>query len=119
MYKRIFYLTRVHKIVPMVHTIIVISFNVPPTETTDHTNHDRKPDPGGGGGGAGGGGGGTTKSFEHTSGTTSSPPPHQYSSGSSLSVPRDNNPNLLSPEILNQRRGSRRPSILPVCYCCR
>lgn len=24
------------------------------------------------------------------------------------------NPNLLSPEILNQRRGSRRPSILPV-----
>jgi len=32
-----------------------------------------------------------------------------------LDVPQaGNNPNLLSPDILNQRRGSRRPSILPV-----
>lgn len=32
-----------------------------------------------------------------------------------LDIPRGgDNPNLLSPEILNQRRGSRRPSILPV-----
>ncbi|XP_066590197.1 potassium channel subfamily T member 2 isoform X3 [Prorops nasuta] len=36
--------------------------------------------------------------------------------GNHLDVPRslDPNPNLLSPEILMQRRGSRRPSILPV-----
>ncbi|XP_049803720.1 potassium channel subfamily T member 2 [Schistocerca nitens] len=35
--------------------------------------------------------------------------------GNHLDVPRPgDNPNLLSPEILNQRRGSRRPSILPV-----
>ncbi|XP_037891511.1 potassium channel subfamily T member 2-like isoform X6 [Glossina fuscipes] len=31
-----------------------------------------------------------------------------------LDVPQAGNPNLLSPDILNQRRGSRRPSILPV-----
>ncbi|KOC62087.1 Potassium channel subfamily T member 1, partial [Habropoda laboriosa] len=36
--------------------------------------------------------------------------------GNHLDVPRsiEPNPNLLSPEILTQRRGSRRPSILPV-----
>lgn len=35
--------------------------------------------------------------------------------GNHLDIPRScDNPNLLSPEILNQRRGSRRPSILPV-----
>ncbi|VVC31603.1 Hypothetical protein CINCED_3A002670 [Cinara cedri] len=36
--------------------------------------------------------------------------------GNHLSIPKpmDMNPNLLSPEILGQRRGSRRPSILPV-----
>ncbi|XP_039955461.1 potassium channel subfamily T member 2 isoform X4 [Bactrocera tryoni] len=31
-----------------------------------------------------------------------------------LDVPQAGNPNLLSPDVLNQRRGSRRPSILPV-----
>ncbi|XP_073974432.1 slowpoke 2 isoform X4 [Rhodnius prolixus] len=38
------------------------------------------------------------------------------STGNHLGLPRppESNPNLLSPEILNQRRGSRRPSILPV-----
>nr|XP_024217836.1 potassium channel subfamily T member 2 isoform X1 [Halyomorpha halys] len=38
------------------------------------------------------------------------------STGNHLGVPKppETNPNLLSPEILNQRRGSRRPSILPV-----
>nr|XP_043066828.1 potassium channel subfamily T member 2 isoform X2 [Drosophila bipectinata] len=34
--------------------------------------------------------------------------------GNHLDVPFANNPNLLSPDVLNQRRGSRRPSILPV-----
>ncbi|KAL7736228.1 hypothetical protein ACLKA6_002907 [Drosophila palustris] len=35
--------------------------------------------------------------------------------GNHLDVPGyANNPNLLSPDVLNQRRGSRRPSILPV-----
>ncbi|XP_060652402.1 potassium channel subfamily T member 2 isoform X3 [Drosophila nasuta] len=34
--------------------------------------------------------------------------------GNHLDVPYANNPNLLSPDVLNQRRGSRRPSILPV-----
>ncbi|CAH1966254.1 unnamed protein product [Acanthoscelides obtectus] len=35
--------------------------------------------------------------------------------GNHLDIPRTNDPNLLSPEtIQNQRRNSRRPSILPV-----
>lgn len=35
--------------------------------------------------------------------------------GNHLDIPRSGeNPNLLSPEIINQRRNSRRPSILPV-----
>ncbi|XP_044270545.1 potassium channel subfamily T member 2 isoform X2 [Tribolium madens] len=35
--------------------------------------------------------------------------------GNHLDIPRSgDNPNLLSPEIINQRRNSRRPSILPV-----
>ncbi|XP_054274110.1 potassium channel subfamily T member 2-like isoform X3 [Macrosteles quadrilineatus] len=40
----------------------------------------------------------------------------QTATGNHLGVPKptDTNPNFLSPEILNQRRGSRRPSILPV-----
>ncbi|KAJ8672874.1 hypothetical protein QAD02_004135, partial [Eretmocerus hayati] len=44
---------------------------------------------------------------------SSSPTPM---TGNQLGVPRahEPNPNLLSPEILTQRRGSRRPSILPV-----
>ncbi|KAE8742121.1 hypothetical protein FOCC_FOCC012328 [Frankliniella occidentalis] len=41
--------------------------------------------------------------------------PEATPTGNHLDVPRPGeNPNLLSPEILNQRRGSRRPSILPV-----
>ncbi|XP_075228853.1 slowpoke 2 [Lycorma delicatula] len=56
------------------------------------------PSLGGAGGGLGGGGG-----CELTI------------TGNHLGVPKpDTNPNLLSPEVLNQRRGSRRPSILPV-----
>ncbi|XP_055311132.1 potassium channel subfamily T member 2 isoform X3 [Sitodiplosis mosellana] len=39
--------------------------------------------------------------------------PHLLSAANHLEIP-SNNPNLLSPDILNQRRGSRRPSILPV-----
>ncbi|CAH0545885.1 unnamed protein product [Brassicogethes aeneus] len=34
--------------------------------------------------------------------------------GNHLDIPRGDNPNLLSPETINQRRNSRRPSILPV-----
>ncbi|XP_058792082.1 potassium channel subfamily T member 2 isoform X2 [Phymastichus coffea] len=42
--------------------------------------------------------------------------PQTPMTGNHLDVPRslEPNPNLLSPEILTQRRGSRRPSILPV-----
>ncbi|XP_016844675.1 potassium channel subfamily T member 2 isoform X3 [Nasonia vitripennis] len=42
--------------------------------------------------------------------------PQTPMAGNHLDVPRslEPNPNLLSPEILTQRRGSRRPSILPV-----
>ncbi|XP_052898699.1 potassium channel subfamily T member 2 isoform X2 [Anopheles moucheti] len=40
--------------------------------------------------------------------------PPTISSANHLEIPSGNNPNLLSPDILNQRRGSRRPSILPV-----
>lgn len=39
--------------------------------------------------------------------------PSSLLGGNHLDVPH-NNPNLLSPDILSQRRGSRRPSILPV-----
>ncbi|XP_076263119.1 slowpoke 2 isoform X3 [Rhynchophorus ferrugineus] len=35
-------------------------------------------------------------------------------SGNHLDIPRSDNPNLLSPELITQRRNSRRPSILPV-----
>ncbi|XP_050312472.1 potassium channel subfamily T member 2 isoform X2 [Anthonomus grandis grandis] len=34
--------------------------------------------------------------------------------GNHLDIPRTENPNFLCPEMLNQRRNSRRPSILPV-----
>ncbi|XP_055627172.1 potassium channel subfamily T member 2 isoform X18 [Toxorhynchites rutilus septentrionalis] len=40
--------------------------------------------------------------------------PPAITTANHLEIPSNNNPNLLSPDILNQRRGSRRPSILPV-----
>ncbi|XP_035791873.1 potassium channel subfamily T member 2-like isoform X19 [Anopheles albimanus] len=49
-----------------------------------------------------------------TTTTQSSLGPPAISSANHLEIPSGNNPNLLSPDILNQRRGSRRPSILPV-----
>ncbi|XP_017464610.1 PREDICTED: potassium channel subfamily T member 1-like [Rhagoletis zephyria] len=58
----------------------------------------------GGGGGHSGGGGGGGLSVASATLTTSN----------HLDVPQAGNPNLLSPDVLNQRRGSRRPSILPV-----
>ncbi|BFG04050.1 potassium channel subfamily T member 2 [Drosophila madeirensis] len=64
--------------------------------------------PGGSGGGGHGVGGG------HSLGTSLSVTPATLSTGNHLDVPFGNNPNLLSPDVLNQRRGSRRPSILPV-----
>ncbi|XP_033234586.1 potassium channel subfamily T member 2 isoform X14 [Drosophila pseudoobscura] len=50
----------------------------------------------------------------HSLGTSLSITPATLSTGNHLDVPFGNNPNLLSPDVLNQRRGSRRPSILPV-----
>ncbi|XP_036331204.1 potassium channel subfamily T member 2 [Rhagoletis pomonella] len=58
---------------------------------------------GGGGGHSGGGGGGGLSVASATLATSNH-----------LDVPQAGNPNLLSPDVLNQRRGSRRPSILPV-----
>uniref|UniRef100_A0A182QNB1 RCK N-terminal domain-containing protein n=1 Tax=Anopheles farauti TaxID=69004 RepID=A0A182QNB1_9DIPT len=49
-----------------------------------------------------------------TTTTQSTLGPPTISSTNHLEIPSGNNPNLLSPDILNQRRGSRRPSILPV-----
>uniref|UniRef100_A0A8W7P4L9 RCK N-terminal domain-containing protein n=1 Tax=Anopheles coluzzii TaxID=1518534 RepID=A0A8W7P4L9_ANOCL len=49
-----------------------------------------------------------------TTTTQSTLGPPTISSANHLEIPSGNNPNLLSPDILNQRRGSRRPSILPV-----
>ncbi|XP_058166402.1 potassium channel subfamily T member 2 [Anopheles ziemanni] len=49
-----------------------------------------------------------------TTTTQSTLGPPAISSANHLEIPSSNNPNLLSPDILNQRRGSRRPSILPV-----
>ncbi|XP_018788576.1 PREDICTED: potassium channel subfamily T member 2 isoform X5 [Bactrocera latifrons] len=59
---------------------------------------------GGSSSGGGGGGGGVGLSVATATLTTSN----------HLDVPQAGNPNLLSPDVLNQRRGSRRPSILPV-----
>ncbi|XP_055379689.1 potassium channel subfamily T member 1 isoform X5 [Condylostylus longicornis] len=51
-----------------------------------------------------------------TPATTITTTPHAatVTTGNHLDVPQQSNPNLLSPDVLNQRRGSRRPSILPV-----
>ncbi|XP_053665571.1 potassium channel subfamily T member 2 [Anopheles marshallii] len=54
----------------------------------------------------------TTATTTTTTQSTLGPP--TISSANHLEIPSGNNPNLLSPDILNQRRGSRRPSILPV-----
>ncbi|XP_049291490.1 potassium channel subfamily T member 2 isoform X2 [Anopheles funestus] len=56
---------------------------------------------------------GTTHTTTTTT-TQSTLGPPTISSANHLEIPSGNNPNLLSPDILNQRRGSRRPSILPV-----
>ncbi|XP_041563698.1 potassium channel subfamily T member 2 isoform X10 [Drosophila elegans] len=70
---------------------------------------------GGGGGGGGGGGLGLGLGSAHSMGTSLSITPATLTTtGNHLDVPFANNPNLLSPDVLNQRRGSRRPSILPV-----
>ncbi|XP_037713791.1 potassium channel subfamily T member 2 isoform X18 [Drosophila subpulchrella] len=70
---------------------------------------------GSGGGGGGGGGGGLGLGSAHSMGTSLSITPAALTTtGNHLDVPFANNPNLLSPDVLNQRRGSRRPSILPV-----
>ncbi|XP_070494364.1 potassium channel subfamily T member 2 isoform X2 [Chironomus tepperi] len=45
--------------------------------------------------------------------TSSTLGPPSLNVGNHLDIPQ-NNPNLLSPDMLSQRRGSRRPSILPV-----
>ncbi|XP_058465529.1 potassium channel subfamily T member 1 isoform X6 [Malaya genurostris] len=49
-----------------------------------------------------------------TATTQSTLGPPAITTANHLEIPTNNNPNLLSPDILNQRRGSRRPSILPV-----
>ncbi|XP_070069324.1 potassium channel subfamily T member 2 isoform X10 [Drosophila takahashii] len=68
-----------------------------------------------GGSGGGGGGGGLGLGSAHSMGTSLSITPATLTTtGNHLDVPFANNPNLLSPDVLNQRRGSRRPSILPV-----
>ncbi|KAG5679047.1 hypothetical protein PVAND_008645 [Polypedilum vanderplanki] len=46
--------------------------------------------------------------------TSSTLGPPSLSVGNHLDIPQNNNPHLLSPDVLSQRRGSRRPSILPV-----
>ncbi|KAL7304176.1 hypothetical protein TKK_0003374, partial [Trichogramma kaykai] len=65
-------------------------------------------------GGLGGGGGGDSSRQQGLKDGSLSP--QTSMTGNHLDVPRslEPNPNLLSPEILTQRRGSRRPSILPV-----
>ncbi|XP_017069037.1 potassium channel subfamily T member 2 isoform X2 [Drosophila eugracilis] len=65
--------------------------------------------------GGSGGGGGLGLGSAHSMGTSLSITPATLTTtGNHLDVPFANNPNLLSPDVLNQRRGSRRPSILPV-----
>ncbi|XP_050535065.1 potassium channel subfamily T member 2 isoform X3 [Daktulosphaira vitifoliae] len=56
------------------------------------------------------------KTIKDTHMSPSKSPEEPAAIGNHLSIPKpiDMNPNLLSPEILSQRRGSRRPSILPV-----
>ncbi|XP_055918281.1 potassium channel subfamily T member 2 isoform X27 [Eupeodes corollae] len=63
--------------------------------------------------GGGGGGGGTGLGVGGGPGSGSSG--SMLATGNHLDVPQhQGNPHLLSPDVLNQRRGSRRPSILPV-----
>ncbi|EAT39267.1 AAEL008915-PA [Aedes aegypti] len=54
----------------------------------------------------------STPATANTQSTQLGPP--AITTANHLEIPSNNNPNLLSPDILNQRRGSRRPSILPV-----
>ncbi|XP_032599466.1 potassium channel subfamily T member 2 isoform X5 [Drosophila grimshawi] len=70
--------------------------------------------PGSSSSGAGGGGGGGGLGMGLNMGTSLSITPAHNTTGNHLELPYANNPNLLSPDVLNQRRGSRRPSILPV-----
>ncbi|XP_044571487.1 potassium channel subfamily T member 2 isoform X4 [Drosophila ananassae] len=65
----------------------------------------------GGASGSGGMGMGSTLNLGTSLSIT---PATLTTTGNHLDVPFANNPNLLSPDVLNQRRGSRRPSILPV-----
>lgn len=57
---------------------------------------------------------GTTPATPASVTTQSSLGPPAITTANHLEIPSNNNPNLLSPDVLNQRRGSRRPSILPV-----
>ncbi|KAH8320609.1 hypothetical protein KR067_005780 [Drosophila pandora] len=65
----------------------------------------------GGASGSGGMGMGSTLNLGTSLSIT---PATLTTTGNHLDVPFANNPNLLSPDVLNQRRGNRRPSILPV-----
>ncbi|XP_043493015.1 potassium channel subfamily T member 2 isoform X10 [Polistes fuscatus] len=107
-------------------TTTMISSSTAPTTTTTITTTTTTLSissgiPAGTGGSAAGGGGATyldpgglgdSRQYLKEASST----PQTPITGNHLDVPRsiDTNPNLLSPEILTQRRGSRRPSILPV-----
>ncbi|XP_065369576.1 potassium channel subfamily T member 2 isoform X2 [Calliphora vicina] len=98
------------------------------TTTTTVTNTTTIPlSLGGGSGGSGGGGGGGTSTLGTMGNTLGintgvggggggglTVGSSSLTTGNHLELPQSGNPNLLSPDILNQRRGSRRPSILPV-----
>ncbi|XP_065719228.1 potassium channel subfamily T member 2 isoform X16 [Drosophila suzukii] len=85
------------------------------TTTTLPPPHQTMGSPSMAGGSGGGGGGGLGLGSAHSMGTSLSITPAALTTtGNHLDVPFANNPNLLSPDVLNQRRGSRRPSILPV-----
>nr|XP_036219055.1 potassium channel subfamily T member 2 isoform X16 [Bactrocera oleae] len=67
-----------------------------------------------GGGGSGGNGLGYSGGSSSGGGGGLSVATATLMTSNHLDVPQAGNPNLLSPDVLNQRRGSRRPSILPV-----
>ncbi|XP_053964094.1 potassium channel subfamily T member 2 [Anastrepha ludens] len=86
----------------------------PSATTTTTVTTTIPPMLGGGGGGNGMGGGSSSGGCGLGGGGGLSLPTATLTTSNHLDVPQAGNPNLLSPDVLNQRRGSRRPSILPV-----
>ncbi|XP_054090375.1 potassium channel subfamily T member 2 isoform X7 [Zeugodacus cucurbitae] len=99
-------------------TVTSMNATQTPSATTTTTVTTTIPPMLGGGGSSGGNGlgysGGSSSGGGVGGGGGLSVATATLTTSNHLDVPQAGNPNLLSPDVLNQRRGSRRPSILPV-----